>query len=268
MLVGYVQTDPVFGQVKKNLQQAADLIRSVRADLLILPELFQTGYLFQSHEELEEMAESIPGPTTDFLEKLCQRQNLCLVAGILERDGDNFFNSAVAISSKGVIGLYRKIHLFLDEKKWFVPGNLPFRTFAYQGASFGMMICFDWYFPESARCLALLGADLICHPSNLVLPYCQQAMLIRSLENQVFSVTSNRVGEEKRGSQSLHFTGCSQIVGPRGNRIQQSPACEMDVAVREIDLSLARNKNLTAENHIWKDRRVEFYEVITEVSEN
>ena len=120
------------------------------------------------------------------------------------------------------------------------------------------MICFDWRFPETARSLALLGADLIAHPSNLVLAHCPQAMITRCLENRVFAVTADRVGTEDRMG-VLKFIGQSQIVDPDGNILVRASETEEEVQIVEIDLEKARDKFLTPNNHIFKDRREDLY---------
>mgnify|MGYP001480852078 CR=1 FL=1 len=112
-----------------------------------------------------------------------------IVAGLAECDGNALYNSAVVLGSGGVIGKYRKVHLFNTEKKFFQPGNLPLPVFDIGGAKVGIMICFDWRFPETARTLALKGAQIVAHPSNLVLPHCPQSMIVRCLENRIFAVT-------------------------------------------------------------------------------
>jgi predicted amidohydrolase len=123
-----------------------------------------------------------------------------------------------------------------------------------------MMICFDWAFPEIARSLALRGMEVLCHPSNLVLPgLCQMAMRTRCLENGVFAVTANRCGEDRRPHGTLRFTGRSQIGGPRGEVLFGAPAARAMVHVETIDPSRARNKKLTPRNHLLLDRRPEFY---------
>jgi len=128
------------------------------------------------------------------------------------------------------------------------------------GARIGMMICFDWAFPEIARSLALQGADLLCHPSNLVLPgHCQLAMRARCLENGIFAITANRCGEDRRPQGTLRFTGRSQIVGTRGEVLVRAPAATAAVRVAEIDPASSRDKNLTPRNHLLRDRRPEFY---------
>jgi predicted amidohydrolase len=157
---------------------------------------------------------------------------------------------------------YRKLHLFNTEKEYFDPGDTPLNTIEILGAKVGVMICFDWVFPEVARSLALRGADLLCHPSNLVLTYCQKTMLTRSLENSVYSVTANRTGKETRPRGELLFTGQSQIVGTKGEVIASSNSEEEAVVICDIDLSDARNKLITENNNLFADRRPEFYDSI------
>ncbi len=122
------------------------------------------------------------------------------------------------------------------------------------------MICFDWIFPEAARTLTLKGADIICHPANLVLPYCQNAMVTRCLENRVFAITTNRIGSEKRNGSELTFTGASQITGCSGEILHRAQIDEEKACVIEIDAQLARNKNITENNNILTDRRLKMYE--------
>jgi predicted amidohydrolase len=124
------------------------------------------------------------------------------------------------------------------------------------------MICFDWLFPESVRSLALMGADIIAHPSNLVLPYCPQAMPIRCLENRVFAITANRIGEERRKQgEPLRFIGSSLIVSPEGKILAKAPENEEALLIAEIEPETARNKNLNPLNNLFEDRRPEMYRV-------
>ena len=160
----------------------------------------------------------------------------------------------------GYIGKYRKIHLFDTEKNCFDPGNLPLKVFDIAEAKVGVMICFDWRFPETARTLALMGADLIAHPSNLVLSHCPQAMITRCLENRVFAITADRVGREERiDGEPLNFIGQSQVVDPNGNILVRASRTSEEVHVVRLDLDLARDKNLTPRNHLFNDRRQNFY---------
>jgi len=123
-----------------------------------------------------------------------------------------------------------------------------------------MMICFDHLFPESARSLALLGADVICHPANLVMPdLAQRTMAVRALENGVFTATANRVGEESRTDETLVYTGQSQIVGPDGEILARLSSDRAEVAVVEIDIERARKKRITEHNDKLADRHPEHY---------
>ncbi|MFW6428783.1 MAG: nitrilase-related carbon-nitrogen hydrolase, partial [Desulfosalsimonas sp.] len=168
----------------------------------------------------------------------------------------------LVIGPSGLLHCYRKLHLFNTEKEYFDPGDNPLEVIEIQGAKIGIIICFDWVFPEVARSLALQGADLLCHPSNLVLTYCQKAMPIRSLENSVYSVTANRTGKDTRPRGELAFTGQSQIAGPRGEIIASSGSEEEAIVIKDIDPSGARNKLITENNDLFADRRPNFYDPI------
>lgn len=124
------------------------------------------------------------------------------------------------------------------------------------------MICFDWVFPEVARCLTLAGADLLAHPSNLVLPgLAQGAMVTRALENGVFAATANRVGEERwpDAAEPLRFTGRSQLLDPQGRVLLSYGETESRCAVVAIAPAAARDKRLTPRNHLLADRRPDCY---------
>ena len=180
------------------------------------------------------------------------------MAGLAERDGARLFNSAVLVRPDGTLGLYRKVHLFLDEKSLFDPGDLAFPVFAACGTVIGLMICFDWIFPEAARSLALAGARVLAHPCNLVLPWCQEAMVTRCLENGVYAVTANRVGREGRAGAELVFSGGSQVVAPRGERLARLGATGTGAAVARLDPE-APGPQLTPRNDVLGDRRPELY---------
>lgn len=261
MRVGMYQNHPVFGQVELNVEQTVKDLSSVDADLLVLPELFNTGYHFISREETADIAEEVPlGKTCQAMMRLAKDRNVFLVFGLAERDGKCIYNSAGLVGPQGFVGRYRKTHLFDEEKLFFDPGDTGFHVFDIGLARIGVMICFDWLFPESARILTLRGADIICHPANLVLPYCQKAMVTRSLENGVFTITANRVGTESRGGKGpLKFTGGSQIVDNLGSILTKLEHNETGVTVTDIDPERARNKGITDHNDRLEDRRPEFY---------
>ena len=261
MKAGFYQFNPAFGKKEENLKKVFSAITDADTDLLVLPEFFATGYQFVSQEEVSGLSESIPnGDTTERLSELSRQKGIYLVAGLPERDGDRFFNSAVLSGPDGFIGVYRKTHLFFEEKLYFSPGDTGFKVWDTKVGRIGIMICFDWFFPEAMRALALMGADIITHPSNLVLPYCPAAMPIRCLENRVFAVTANRVGEENRkAGQSLRFIGQSQITSPEGKIIIRAPENDEALLIAEINPETARNKNLNPLNNIFDDRRPGMY---------
>jgi predicted amidohydrolase len=257
--IGLLQTSPIFGKKDENIENAVAKIKQLDADLVVLPELFNTGYQFTSREEALALAETVPdGKTTHTLTNMAKEKHLYIVAGIAEIDNGNCYNSAVLTGPNGFIGCYRKLHLFYNEKRWFEPGNAELNVYDIGQAKVGIMICFDWFFPEVARCLALKGADIICHPANLVLPYCPQAMITRCLENRVFAITANRIGIEKRSAETLTFIGTSQIIGTKGEVLYRASSDRDETIVIEIDPKIARDKHVTPANHLFNDRRLKF----------
>jgi 5-aminopentanamidase len=261
MKIGVYQNNPEFGQVEKNVIQAVVELSAAEADVVVLPELFSTGYQFVSREEAFELAEEVPGGRTcGVFHDVAHLANMHLVFGIAERDGDRLFNSAVVMGPNGFIGRYRKSHLFFEEKNIFDPGDTGFKVFDIGIARLGVMICFDWWFPEAARVLALQGADIICQPSNLVLRGCHKTMVTRSLENGVFSIIANRIGSEARGGKDrLVFTGESQILDNRGELLASMKKDNTGVVAVEVDVTKARDKSITTMNDRFTDRRPELY---------
>ena len=261
MSVGYYQYYPQFGAVQQNLDSVIARLESVECDLLVLPELAMSGYQFCSVEEVANLAEPVPnGVTTSRLSELAKRRGCHIVAGLPEQYAGKYFNSAVLVGPSGFLGVYRKIHLFFEETLFFSPGDLGFEVWDIGPARIGLLICFDWFYPEAARSLALKGADILCHPSNLVLPHCPDAMVTRCLENGVFSITANRIGEEARGGKpSLRFIGNSEIISPKGKILHRSPGEKAELIVLDIDPAQARDKALNPYNDLLRDRQTHFY---------
>lgn len=261
MKVGFYQFNPLFGEVKQNLETVAGRLATVTCDLMVLPELFSSGYQFTSAAEVQALAEPVPqGPTTQRLLEVARDRRMVLVAGLAESDQGRFYNSAVVVGPDGFLGCYRKVHLFYEETLFFTPGERGFQVWDIGLAKIGVMVCFDWFYPEAARTLALQGADLLCHPSNLVLPYCPEAMVTRCIENRVFGITANRIGYEERGHKPrLTFIGNSEIVTPRGRILYRAGADDEEIHIVDIDPTEARNKNLNTYNHLFNDRRPEHY---------
>jgi len=259
--VATVQTYPDFGAVDNNIDTALGFIPA-GTDLAVLPELFNSGYQFTGRQEALGYAENLtgdrPGHTCRRLASYAGDTGTTVIAGLAEIRGDQLFNSAVLVRPDGSREIYRKVHLFLDEKSIFDPGDLGFPVFSACGTTIGMMICFDWVFPESARSLALAGAEIICHPANLLLPWCQDAMITRCQENMVVTVTSNRVGTENRTGTALTFSGRSQIVSRTGERLAALDKDGTGVAGATVEI-IEKDKLFTPRNDLWRDRRPDMY---------
>ncbi|MEO0005631.1 MAG: nitrilase-related carbon-nitrogen hydrolase, partial [candidate division WOR-3 bacterium] len=239
MRIGFYQFSPKPRAVLQNLGRIFSCLEGVEADLIVLPELCLTGYLFSSRKELARYAEKVPGGrSSSLLLNFCMQNNLNLILGIAEKAGDRIFNSAILVTAEGTIHTYRKIHLFTDEKDIFDPGDLPFPVFNLGQVRIGMLICFDYFFPESARTLALRGAQIICHPANLVLDYAQSMTITRAQENRIFWVLANRTGTEHLDGRVMNFTGKSQIVAPDGNLLVRASPADEELKIVEINPDL------------------------------
>lgn len=258
MNIAAVQTGPEFGRKEANTAAALELMASVKADLFVLPELFATGYHFADAAEAAGMAEPVDGPTFRALARHARTTGSFICYGFAEAS-DALYNSAALIGPGGLVGLYRKTHLFSRETVIFTPGNLGFPVFDLPFGRVGIMVCFDWIYPEAARSLALQGAAVILHPSNLVTPYCPDAMITPCLENRIFAVTADRTGTDVRPHGSLTFIGRSQIVTPKGEVLRRLGETETGVAVADIDPALAADKKFNEYNNLLGDRREEWY---------
>ncbi len=263
--VGYYQFRPLFGKVQRNVKIVLGALSEVSADIIVLPELPFTGYYFKDRDEVVALSEDPErSSTVDSLVALCKEKGFYLVTGFAEKRKDKYFNSALLIGPDGIEHVYRKLHLFNEEKNWFDTGDIALDVQDVRGARVGLMICFDWAFPEVARILSIKGADVVCHPANLVLAYCQRTMLTRCLENSVFAVTANRFGVDRRLHGELRFTGKSQIVAPDGELLNRAPSQRQATCVMAIDLEEARDKAITPMNQLLEDRRPEFYRSIVD----
>ncbi|MCK4952165.1 acyltransferase [Candidatus Bathyarchaeota archaeon] len=267
MKVGYIQFNPVFGEKGRNVKTILKLLdEGVQqgSDLIVLPELCNTGYVFRSKKELKSLSEDVPeGETTEVLATFAREKRVYVVAGVCEREKGKYYNSAILVGPTGFMGVYRKAHLFNREKIYFSMGDSQFIVYDVSKAKIGIMICFDWFFPEVIRILALKGAHLICHPANLVLPYCQTALLGAAIQNKIFIITANRIGVER----GVRFTGGSQILNPNMKILSKSGKSE-EVKVIEIDIKQAENKKITEYNDLWSDRRLDLFHPLITWGEN
>lgn len=256
--IAFIQFAPVLNDLNTTIKDIEPLIENVsNANLVVLPELANSGYNFRNKEQAFQTAESTEsGIFTNFLKEKCKQHNFHIVSGINEIENDKLFNSAILVNSDGCVGKYRKIHLFMNEKKYFHHGNkLP--VFDLGFCKIGMLICFDHFFPEAWRILALKGAQVICHPSNLVTSLAFKTLPAQALMNKFFIITVNRIGSED----NLTFTGKSSIINPLGEIICLASVDKEEASIIEIDPNITDDKMITTMNHIFKDRKPEIYQI-------
>lgn len=269
--VASLQMEPLFGQTARNVAHSITLIEQAAAKgakLVVLPELCNTGYVFQSRAELRNLAEVIPeGPSTQAWIEAAARLDLYIVAGITERDGERFYNSAVLIGPSGLIGRYRKIHLWGEEALFFTPGDLGIPVFDTALGRISCIICYDCWFPETFRLAALQGAELMCVPTNWV-PIPGQdpkreamaniLVMAAAHSNSLFIIAADRVGTER----GQPFIGQSLIVGHAGWPMAGPASYDKEeVLLAEINLADARRKrNWNDFNQVLRDRRTDVYD--------
>jgi N-carbamoylputrescine amidase len=270
--IAAAQYEPRVGELEENRAQAVRWATAAAiqgADLIVLPELASSGYVFQDEAEAQRCAEDADdGPTVRALRDICAAHGCHIVAGLNERDGDCRHNSAVLVGASGRLATYRKLHLFFDEQTWFAPGDeLPIVDLPF--GRVGIIICYDLWFPEPARALALAGAEIIAVPTNWVASfkrtvwddrgYCQgdYVAMATAAQNGVVMVCADRVGTER----DVAFIGASIIVGADGWPVT-GPASKdgEELLVADVDLdSVDRARSRTPRNHLLTDRRPHAY---------
>jgi predicted amidohydrolase len=260
--IAVIQFTPVQGCKEHNLDVLGRMIELADADIFVLPELCTTGYFFLEKDDLADLAEDSSGPAARFFRKTAMLKKAFLIAGMAEQSGSSLFNSVFVFNPAGSEPLvYRKSHLFYKESLIFEPGDTGFPVLQSRvpDVSIGIMLCYDWRFPEAARVLALEGADIIACPSNLITDAWKKVMPARAIENKVYVAVANRAGAESRNGEKLVFKGCSALYDPYGAVVLQGDAFADAVLVAEIDPMITRDKSFNAYNDIFRDRRPEFY---------
>ncbi|MGU3388450.1 nitrilase family protein [Methylobacterium sp. D53M] len=267
--VSCIQFEPEFGAVDANVARASDLVRAAAAEggrLIVLPELASTGYVFESAAEAAALAEPVPdGPTTRAWAALAAELGVHIVAGIAESAGETLYNAAVIVGPEGYIGTYRKAHLWDQENVFFARGDLGFPVFDTALGKVGVAICYDGWFPETFRQLALAGAEIVCVPTNWV-PMPDQpageAAMANTLHraaahsNGIFIACADRVGIER----GQPFEGQSLIIGPKGWPLAGPASRDRTETVSAlVDLDAAGRKDLNAFNSLLRDRRADIY---------
>lgn len=241
-----VQTYPRLFHKKENVNRMEQLVREIMTvhpdtQLIVFPELAISGY--ECGEEFFKLAEIVDKHSFS-IEKIAQSArefSVHIIFGMPEKSKENaniIYNSQILIDDKGdIAGSYQKVHLFDGEKKYFTPGK-EFRVFDTKIGKIGLFICYDAFFPEAARILAVKGVDLLVNSTNWEAPYdydMEMAMSSRAFENTVYLVCSNRVGKDKK----LSFFGKSRILDPLGRVIETVEADKEGYVFATIDYDIA-----------------------------
>jgi predicted amidohydrolase len=270
MRVACLQMEPRIGQVQANVARSLELVAHAAAAgvrLAVLPELCNTGYVFETREEALGLSEEVPGgPTCDAWIAAARAHSMFIVAGITEFEGGKLYNSAALVGPQGHIGTYRKNHLWGAENTIFEPGNLGVPVFDIGAGRIACAICYDIWFPEIFRLAALQGADMLCVATNWVpmpaqpgnLPMMANILAMGGAHsNSMFVAAADRIGVER----GQPFLGSSLIVSHTGWPLAgpASPDQE-EMLIADIDLADARrNRNLTDFNERLRDRRTDMY---------
>jgi predicted amidohydrolase len=242
MRVGYYQSDVVPGDRRANLDRMAAALSGASFDLLVLAELFATGYGFADRSAVAAQAEAVPaGPTTGALVDIARSKHAFIVGSLVEADSDRSYNTAVIAGPHGFVGRHRKVHLPDIERRCFDRGHDDGAIFDLDGVRVGLVICFESWFPEYCRRLALGGADILCHPANYGGTMSPDVIRTRAIENLVFTITANRVGQEVVAGALEEFRGESRVVDPEGRVLLQAGRSE-ECGLVDIDPARARTK--------------------------
>ncbi|MGJ7604121.1 nitrilase family protein [Variovorax sp. LT1R20] len=271
LVVASVQMEPHVGHTAANVARSVQLIEEAAAQgasIVVLPELANSGYVFASRAEAFALAEPVPdGPSTQAWADAARRCNVHVVAGIAEREDDRLYNAAAVLGPRGWLGTYRKLHLWGDEHLFFEPGNKGLPVFHTELGRLGVMICYDGWFPEAYRLLAMQGVDIVCMPTNWVpmprQPADRPAMattlaMASAHSNGMNIVCANRTGTER----GQPFVGQSVIVGAQGWPLA-GPASHdgEEILFARINLKASRQaRHLNAFNDVLRDRRDDIYD--------
>ena len=253
MKLAQIQFSPLLGEMEHNTAEVKRLTGKCKgSNLIILPELSDTGYNFSDKKHALTISKPIDkNPLVAMLLEQSIKLKTHIVTGICEKKGNKLYNSSLIISPEGILGKYRKIHLFFNERDIFEEGEGGLKIFDIDGYRLGMLICFDYLFPDIWRVTAQKGADIIAHPSNLVTYNAFKVVPALAIMNKVFIATTNRIGSDG----NLIFAGKSFICNPSGDIISEASQLNEEILFSEIDTSISHNKMITERNHVFDDRR-------------
>jgi predicted amidohydrolase len=249
MRVAVAQLDIALGDKEANLTKVEEALSRTRAELVLFPELFTTGFDFP---RLKKLAEPLNGET---VHKLCELAGKRLIAGtLLENDGGKLYNTFVLLSGSGVIATYRKLHLFGEEKRYFTSGEKAVVARA-RDTTFGLATCYDVRFPELFRRLTLLGSEVFLLSAEFPAPRQEHFDVLvraRAIENQCFMLACNRVGKDEHNS----YAGGSAVISPWGDVLARAGS---DEALLEVELSIAEVARVRSSFPVLEDARPELF---------
>ncbi|OZF37439.1 nitrilase-related carbon-nitrogen hydrolase [Rhodococcus sp. 14-2483-1-2] len=255
-----IQFEPTLFAKDANVAALAELVDKAASDgaeLITTPEMATTGYCFHDPGEASTVVEQIPGPTTDTFVEIAARRDCYIVLGMPEVDPTSglFYNSAVLIGPQGIIGTHRKTHPYIAEPKWAAPGNLGHQVFETRLGRIAMLICMDLHFVETARVVALQGADVICHISNWLAERTPAPYWIsRAFENNCYVIESNRWGLER----TVQFSGGTCIIEPDGTVTGRIDVGNGIVAA-EIDIRRTRECGPARRPELYRELQTNTY---------
>ena len=254
MIVGFCQYDVRYKDIEQNLQVIETLLRDVKADIMVLPELALTGYYFEEKASLMSLSkEAINLNVIERLRKLADARKMTLVIGLSEIEEESLYNTVYVIDQRGVVGKHRKINLTNNETI-FTRGETV-EVINVNGIKLGIAICFETWFPEMFRLLVNKAADLIVCPSNFGGPWTLDVVKVRALENSIPVVLCNRLGAETIEGVLEYFRGESQIIDGYGNCLIKAGS-ENYVGTFELDLNaFSRNRSLISDCMVVEQAR-------------
>jgi predicted amidohydrolase len=261
MRISCLQFAPVLGDIAANLATIDEMLAESESDIAVLPELALTGYFFKTEDELTGLGQPIDSPLALAIGELAKKHSTAIVTGFLEAAEGVFYNSSLAFDHHGrLAGHYRKVHRFYLETQIFEAGDLGFPVFDLKTPSgvarTGMLICYDWRFPEATRSLAVQGAELIAMPSNIVTTtgMLEVTLRARAFENKVVLAFADRVGTDTNGSDTLTFQGKSAIINFNGDILALGAQTGREVVSATADIARTRDKRINEFNDILEDR--------------
>lgn len=272
--IACAQIDSILGQPKTNLAKVISSIRTAaerEVKLVMFPECALTGYAYESLQEAIPFAEPIDGHSANAVAEACRETSVYAIVGFIEADGSSYYNAAMLVGPDGVIGNYRKTHLpFIGVDRFLTAGDQPYQVFDLPFGKVGINICYDISFPEPARALKLLGAEMIALITNWPTAAWRSPAFVantRALENHLFYAATDRIGTER----GWDFIGHSKVVDCNGDTLTEAGENE-ELLITAVDLQEANQNRIINVPGAYEldrlgDRRPDLYGVISDHEE-